>query len=354
MRLHDLIVQHRAEIVARWTESIHTRLAPEGTTKVELVDHLPAFLDEVALNLAEHGDGTDPSLTAAQHGVQRLRLGFNLAALVREYGMLRDTLMTMVRETHLAVDPRDLDVLFDSLISGIADAVTQYTEEREAELRRQSNEHFAFVAHELRNPLSAAQLSLGNLQSKGALPESRSAEILKRSLGRMQQLIEQSLGMAFAGAGLALQRSHVKLGELIEEATMEASILAEEKGIHLELPASDATSLDLDRKLILSALNNLVRNAVKFTPAGGEVKVRLRTEADRVAIDVEDRCGGIPAKNLETLFSPFVQAGTDRSGFGLGLSIAKQAAAAHGGSIEVANFPEKGCVFTLTLPRHAI
>ncbi len=302
-RLHELIIDRRAEIIARWTDSVRENLAPEGITRLELIDHLPAFLNELAQRLAERTGETESQI-AARHGVQRLRLGFDLSALVREYGLLRQCLMAMTREAGITVHPTDWDVLFEGLISGIAAAVTQYAEEREADRRRQTNQHFAFIAHELRNPLQAAQLSLGTLSNRGLLPESRSAQVLRRSLTRVQHLIEQSLGQAFLAAGIALERSAVRLSELIEEATLESGALAEDKGIELVLPPPNETTLTLDRKVTLSALNNLLRNAVKFTPPGGRIALRLRQEEGHVSIEVEDSCGGIAAESLETLFAP--------------------------------------------------
>jgi signal transduction histidine kinase len=349
-RLQDLILERRSEIVARWTESIRLLLAPEGTPRFELIDHLPSFLDELARNLAASSQGTEPSGIAAKHGEQRLRLGFDLSALVREYGMLRRCLVTLTRETGIEVSPRDWDILFESLISGIADAVTQFTQEREADRKRQSNEHFAFLAHELRNPLWIAQLSMDNLQTKGLLPENRSSQILKRSLQRIHQLVEGSLELAVAEADVAVQLSSASVDELLAEANTEANALAAEKGIEIELPAKSNLTLRVDRKLIRSALGNLLQNAVKFTPAGGRIAVRVKPSDHRVGIEVQDSCGGIPVADPSVLFAPFKQAGNDRTGFGLGLSIAKNAATAHGGSIEVTNQPGVGCIFTLELP----
>ena len=104
-----------------------------------------------------------------------------------------------------------------------------------------------------------------------------------------------------------------------------------------------------DARLLHSTLSNLIHNAVKYTREGGRVTVRGRSVDDRVVIEVEDECGGLPEGKIEELFNPFVQAGADRTGFGLGLAIAKQAAEAHAGAIRVHSLPGKGCVFTLDL-----
>src|SRR5262249_28105690 len=108
--------------------------------------------------------------------------------------------------------------------------------------------------------------------------------------------------------------------------------------------------LFVDARLVRSALTNLVHNAVKFSHPGTSVEVRTRIENDRVVIEVEDRCGGLPPGTVEKAFVPYAQMGKDRSGFGLGLAIAKEASDAHGGTIRIQDLPGKGCVFALELP----
>ena len=109
-------------------------------------------------------------------------------------------------------------------------------------------------------------------------------------------------------------------------------------------------TIHVDQRLVRSALSNLVRNAVKFSHTGGSVTVRARGNAERVLIEVEDSCGGLPSGMVQQAFAPFAQLGADRSGFGLGLAIAKQAADAHHGVIRVQDLPGKGCIFALELP----
>jgi hypothetical protein len=105
-----------------------------------------------------------------------------------------------------------------------------------------------------------------------------------------------------------------------------------------------------DPRLLRSALSNLIRNAIKFSKPGGTIWLRGKEAQGRVLLEVEDECGGLPKGEVQKLFDPFVQAGQDRSGFGLGLAIAKQAVEAHDGSIRVHDLPGRGCVFVLDLP----
>jgi signal transduction histidine kinase len=131
---------------------------------------------------------------------------------------------------------------------------------------------------------------------------------------------------------------------------MAAAASAEERHVALSFQVVTDTTIHVDQRLVRSALTNLVRNAVKFSHQGGAVEVRAKGGPDRVVIEVEDSCGGLPPGAVQLAFAPFAQLSVDRSGFGLGLAIAKQAAEAHEGAIRVQDLPGKGCIFALELP----
>jgi signal transduction histidine kinase len=108
-----------------------------------------------------------------------------------------------------------------------------------------------------------------------------------------------------------------------------------------------------DRQVLAAAVSNLLQNAFKFTRSGGTVTLRTSATQERVLIEVEDECGGLPPGKAEELFEPFEQRGTDRTGIGLGLSICRKAAKASAGELLVRDRPGKGCIFALELPRCA-
>ena len=341
----------------RWKANVEGSIAPEAMRPVELVNHLPTFVDEIVSALREdaglppEGPSPETSDTAAGHGEQRLRLGFSLDAVVREYGALRDAIVATAREAGAQITFGELRVLSDAIISGIAHAVTEYTHQRDAELLRLANEHFAFIAHELRNPLSAATMAFNLLKQQGLIPaEGRSVRALERGLKNTSALVEQTLKMARVASGIELRRQATTIQALLEEAEVGAMSDAEAKGIELRLTTGSDERVNVDRRLVSSALGNLLRNGVKYSHAGSMVEVRGNVSNGRLVIEVEDACGGLPPGKVEEAFAPFVRLDERQSGFGLGLAIAKQAVDAHGGSIRVQNLPGKGCVFVLELP----
>lgn len=301
MDLHEALAGKRGEVMRCWKAQVQWTIAPAMMQPVELVDHIPAFLEEIVSALREDaglstgGPCPEKSSTAAGHGEQRLRLGFSLDAVVREYGALRDAIITTAREADAQITFRELKVLSDAIISGIAHAVTEYTQQRDAELLRQANEHFAFIAHELRNPLSSATMALYLLKEKGLIAsDDRSLRALERGLKSTSELVEQTLKMARGASGIELRRQATTLKALFDEAEIGAVSEAEAKGVELRLMIEHDELIDVDRRLVCSALGNLLRNGVKFSRAGGVVEMRAAIANRRVTIEVEDSCGGLP------------------------------------------------------------
>ncbi|MBA3451944.1 MAG: sensor histidine kinase [Deltaproteobacteria bacterium] len=352
-----MLLGRRDEVMLRWRALVQGTIAPESMPATELIDHLPAFLDEIIAVLRADAGIEGPIIsiedtaTASDHGEQRLRLGFSLDSVVREYGAMRDAIVETAREAGSEVSFGELQSVFNATIGGIANAVSEYARQRDAELQRQHNEHIAFLAHELRNPIASATVALEMLQMKKQIPpEARGALVLTRSLTRMKELVEHSLHMSRAASGIELKRELTQTRELLDDAELIATCEAEDKELTLHVRIDQDAELFIDRRLIRSALNNLVRNAVKYSHPGGAIHLRGRVEGARAIVEVEDACGGLPPGKVEEAFAPFVRLTTEEGGFGLGLAIAKQAVDAHAGSLRVQNLPGKGCIFVLELP----
>lgn len=354
MRLHELIRRNRDRLVQSWLDRTRGTLTPSALPSAETVDSLPEFLEQLAHCLEGGGGAADERLQriAAAHGLQRLSLGFDLGEVVREFGILRGCILEVARELGHPASAEDLDGLLRHIDAARSASIANYTAAREQELQDHAAMHVAFMAHELRNPLSSARMAVQFLQRKGALePSERHAEVLDRSLRRLQDIIDTSLLDVRLKAKLQPQRARLLLRALLEELKTETSSEAESRQVTVELEVEGELRVDADPRLLRSALSNLLRNALKFTHRGGCVRVHAHGAGPgRVSIDVSDECGGLPEGVAERMFDPFIQLGADRSGFGLGLAITKQAVDAHAGTLRVHDLPGKGCIFTVELP----
>jgi signal transduction histidine kinase len=353
--LDEILLARRDELIERWRQRVLGTVSPRTLPAPEIINSLPIFLEQLieALRRARTAAVASPALdhseSAAHHGSQRFRAGFSVQAVVREYGILRDCIFDLLQETGAELSLDELRVLSHALSTGVADAVSRFSQERDAELERQAAEHLAFLAHELRNPITSARFAIDLLRQKSEGKAPREIEVIHRSLRQLQELIDRSL------TEIQIRRMHIRrertlLAALVRQIASESEVDAEIKGCAIRLDVDDAIEVDCDPRLIGSAVSNLIRNAIKFTRPGGVVDIRVQAGESVSSIEIEDECGGLPPGKVEALFTPFVQAGHDRRGFGLGLAIAKHAVEQNDGAIQVNNLPGKGCVFMITLP----
>lgn len=247
--------------------------------------------------------------------------------------------------------PGNYLALSSCLSNGCAQAAAEYAQERDEELQRAQFDHFAFVAHEIRNPLNSVAMAWGLLRDRC---DARTGQILERNLRHVQSLIDHSLvdvRLRSVEAGASLHLERVRVRDLLDEMRAECDADAAAKNVSLESRAEDGLTIVVDLRVFRSALSNVVRNAIKFSHPGTRVSLTARAEQSRVFIEVEDACGGLPPGRAERLFESFTQASENRTGFGLGLAIARGAIEVHRGAISVRNLAGKGCVFVIDVAR---
>jgi signal transduction histidine kinase len=349
--LFGVLKGRRELLVACWTTRIRAAVSAP-ITYAELLDRIPAFVDEIIAAL--YPDAVPlPSTSgnAEEHGAQRLRLHFDVGEVVREYGLLHECILEIASDAGIAIEPSEQHVVARWVNSGIADALAQYVKRRDEDMERQTAEHLGFIAHELRNPLSAARTALQRLRNRELAAGGRAVDLLERSLRRAADMIDNSLSHASLKMGVDPKLESLALGDLLRDVEVDARVEAQARGIDLIVAARGQGLIRADPRLLRSAVFNLVHNGLKFSPAGSAVSLTAHADADRVTLEVADACGGLPPGKVDDLFSPRVQRGENRSGFGLGLAIARQAVEAQGGTIKVRDVPGSGCVFTIELPQ---
>jgi signal transduction histidine kinase len=216
---------------------------------------------------------------------------------------------------------------------------------------------FAAVSHELRSPLTSIRGVINLLHARTIEPltsnQERLTEIIERSSDRLLGLANQILEMSRLRAGLAeLDRKPLDLAELVDRVVEELHPQAEEARVALECERYGSHFACLgDAERLHQLVVNLGANAIRFTPGGGRVVVRIIDSSPEFELQVEDTGVGIPADALSSIFDPYRQAHRDRGGTGLGLAIVQGVAKAHGGRVTVESREGKGTRFTLLLPR---
>jgi two-component system sensor histidine kinase GlrK len=228
------------------------------------------------------------------------------------------------------------------------------------EFETQKNRFLRHVSHELKTPLTAlregAELLHDEVAGPLAPPQVQVVSIMRDNSVKLQRLIEELLDFQRAlHAAASLEVRLVELDDLVHEAARSHELAAQAKGLRLTIEAQSAT-LEADPQKLRSIVDNLISNAVKFTPTGGTISVRARALAGEAVIEVMDSGPGVPAEERESIFNLFFRGRTksDRGiqGSGLGLAIARELVEAHGGQIAVVGGGHGGH-FRVTLPRRS-
>ena len=375
--LHEFLAAHRAELIDRCRSKVSQRPAP-AATGAELAHGIPLFLDQLIKTLrmeqtsepmrsrkvsGPSGGGTpmlsEVGVTAARHGRELLEHGFTIDQVVHDYGDLCQSITEAAFEHDAPIQVDEFRTLNRCLDNAIADAVTEFVYQRDlsfADKRVQTfNERLGLLAHELRNLIHTATLVVTAIKAGNVGFGGATGAVLDRSLIAMRHLIDRSLADVRVTAGLPPRHQLISVADLITEVKSAASLEAHDRGCGLTVSFVDSSlAVDADRDMLLAAVGNLLQNGFKFTEHGTDVSLNVYAAADRVRIDVEDNCGGLPPGGAEKMFLPFTQCGEDRSGLGLGLAICRRSVEANDGLLSVRDLPGSGCVFTIDLPRHPL
>ena len=350
-----------------------------------LLEEVTSGSPEIAYTVFEHADGriafgdvppdapaacSERSLTVAGRPVlefasdvplaggetARLRLGMRLDGVRRVEERMLLRLVTTVAAAGILV----------ALAFGLAGlrrrygALTEKHARAEEALKRRDRlaamgELASTVAHEVRNPLNAVAMTAQRLRREflGTVPEAAPergelVELLSTMASetkRIERIVQQFLEYARPPR---LAPEPVDLGALIEDAAARARPLAEARGIRVDAAATEAGTATVDPAQLRQALDNLLRNAVEATPAGGVVSLGARREGKGHAIDVRDTGRGIEPDHLPRIFDLYFT--TKPEGTGVGLAVTQQIVTAHGGTIEVDSRPGEGTTMTVRLP----
>lgn len=360
MSLYQLLEDRRSEILevcrGKMTEALDIAASePLDRGLVELYDEL---LEVFRLSL----DG-DSSLTrqrfvtatvtvaaSRRHAQDSHRMGYTITQLVRGYGSICQGITEFAIESGTTITPGEFAQLNLSLDVAVAQAVEEFQTLGTRSAATDERVRVGELVHELRNYLTSAVLAhemirMGEVGVGGA-----TSGVLSNALRHMREVIDRSIAELRLASKPDLGSNTFRIVAILSEVESSLAPESNAKLIGLRVEADPALEMTGDEHLMVSAITNLVQNAIKFTGVGGKVWIRAFEDGGETVIEIEDRCGGLPEGMAETMFRPFVQGSDDRSGLGLGLAIVQRAAEANGCTLTVRNIPGLGCAFSLRTP----
>jgi len=398
MRLADFILGNVEPILMEWEKFARKIWPGAAVDPTTLRDHAAGILRAAAKDMnspqtskqqsdkskgegqsEDHSDGVDEA--AKQHGVDRVDAGFDLGALVSEYRALRASVLNLWKAKAAHPDARDMEDVTrfnESIDQSLAESVEGFMQQVEGErawmikeqaaregaenANRAKDTFLAVLSHELRSPLSVivGWVSILRRQKYNEADLKEGLDAINRSTDAQVKIISDILDVSRIVSGkMTLDIRPCDLATVIEAAVDTTRLGAEARGVTLEIdldPSARYASCDATR--MQQVIWNLVSNAIKFTPRGGRVSVRLFCDRSEMHVQVSDTGEGIDPEFMPFMFDRFRQAdGSSRrkaSGLGLGLSIVKHLVEAHGGAIEVRSTVGTGSTFLVRLPIKAV
>ncbi len=210
---------------------------------------------------------------------------------------------------------------------------------------------FHDVSHELRSPLARIDVALALLE-KDPTKSRQTVERIEAEVETLDTLVEALLTYARLDENAPIHFEETDLVPILETIVEDADFEGSAKNVHVTLTSDTSLRVRIHIDSVASALENLIRNALRFSPAGSTVCVVAKETGTDAVICIRDAGPGIPENEIARLFEPFVRGSNQATGngFGLGLAIAKRAAVRHGGSLEARNIAPHGLLMCLTLP----
>ena len=365
-KLAALVQQERENLLAQWRKQVRQLPAARHLDTPALNDHIPDLLTDLAEALEKNLNQTIPEAlveeSAQIHGKQRLSDGFDIEEVVAEYNILRGCIHDLADERGITLQGKPFHVINGVFDLAIGMALATYSSERAREVKQKREEYLAFVAHDLQTPLLAISLAgrvLENrLQTAGFTADfSKMLKTLRRSVmqleGLVRRVLEENINLA-GDDGIKVERREFDLWPLVETLLDEIGPVAGEAKASLVNKVPDDLAVFADAGLLKRVFQNLVVNAIRYTP-GGEIVVGALDSGLQGGIDcwVSDNGAGIPQALLDNVFKKGESDPDNAEGTGLGLAIVQTFVEAHGGSVSVESTEGKGSTFRFSLPAKA-
>lgn len=360
--LAALVIDHRDSVLRNWRAQVRALPSARQLDVPTLNDHIPGLLVELGAALLAGRDVPIPeallNASPTAHGLQRVQDAFEIEEVVAEYNVLRGCIHDLATEHGINLQGQPFHIINRIFDHAIGLALQTYATQRALEVRQRREEYLAFVAHDLRTPLNAIAL-VGRILEKmipdpdGTGRAGQMLNALHRNVAQLEKLVgkvlEENANLQ-TEIGIRLERREVFLWPIVEALVYDLYPVA---GTGSTLVINDIPQ-DLmvyaDADLLKRIFQNLLANAIRYTPRG-RIVIQAAVDADgAVECSVADNGTGIPAEMLDKVFEKGETDAPDAGGMGLGLAIVKTFAEAHGGTVGVESREGEGATFRFTLP----
>ncbi len=362
--LARLIEHERDALLAEWRAQVRALPAARDLDVPTLNDHIPHLLAELATALRAGPDETiaeallDGSPPA--HGLQRVKDAFDIEEVVAEYNILRGCIHDLAERNGLSMQGKPFHVLNRVLDGAIGLAVRSFASQKALEVQHRREEYLAFVAHDLRTPLSAISLTARVLELLLARDRSETPETTQKfkTLNRNVQHLQDLIGKVLlentnleTEVGVQLERRRFDLWPLVEALIHDLHPVAGTDSTRLVNAIPEDFVVYADASLLRRVFQNLIANAISYTPRGEVVIGASATgEGGTAECFVRDNGEGIPEDRRLTVFDKYETDSEKQGGLGLGLAIVKTFVEAHDGVVTVESELGVGTTFRFTLP----
>ena len=365
-QLAALVKQETQDLLSRWRKQVRELPCARHLDNPTLNDHIPQVLHELATALESDTGQTIPESlredSAPAHGIQRVQDGFDIQEVVAEYNILRGCIQDLGDRHGVSLQGRPFHVINRVFDHAIGLALQSYTTQRAMEVQQRREEYLAFVAHDLRTPLSAISLAAQFLEV--TIPERdhtpAAAQMFKALLRNVQQLeklvnkvLEENANLK-ADTGLKLEKREFDLWPFVETLIRDLHPLASTASTRLINQVPDDLIAFADASVLRRIFQNLIANAIKYTPEGEVMVGAKQTSEEGIECWVTDNGKGIPNEYLNRIFDKGETDPNSEGGLGLGLAIVKTLTEASGGKVTVESQEGIGSTFRFSLPSKTI
>ncbi|MBF0217162.1 MAG: HAMP domain-containing histidine kinase [Candidatus Omnitrophica bacterium] len=359
-KFSSLIKREGNALLISWRDMVRKLPIAKDLDTPTLTDHVPDLIEELSYELSIYD--TDKTLvnelkkSPVTHGLDRLRIGFDVEELVAEYNALRYVILDLAQKNIAKLDGPETHTINRVIDRSIALAVKTYSDRKALDIKNQRAEHLSFVAHDLRTPLASIGMAtalLKNSLSKDIQSDTsnRYLELLKRNIIRLDTLIVKVVQEEVdqtAERNLVLEE--IKLYPLVQGLLNDIKPLAEVSNTVLVNRVPEDLTAYADANLLTLTYQNLISNAINYTEKGTVTAgANDLKELSVVECWVSDTGVGISAERIDQVFDK-LETSNKKGGMGLGLAIVKKFVEAHGGKVSVESKLGSGSTFRFTLP----